>query len=344
MTSARKRIYIAYTGGTIGMARTERGFQPLAGFLQDKIRSLAEFSRDEMPEFELHEYQPLLDSSDMTPAQWMQIAADILTHYDRFDGFVVLHGTDTMAYTASALSFMLPDLGKPVIVTGSQIPLCEPRSDGHDNLLNALYIAAHYPRAEVGLFFHHRLLRGNRATKINSQGFDAFDSPNCDALLHAGITIESGLPELRPLHNTLPQFNALKNAAVAVVTLYPGIDFSLLQRLLEQPLDGVILQTFGSGNAPQNPALMAAFKQASERGMVLVNHSQCLSGRVDMDSYAGGHALREAGFVSAADMTLEATLTKLHVLLSAPGERSHVISEARRLMEVPLCGELSAAK
>lgn len=341
MSNPRKQIYIAYTGGTIGMAPTSRGFQPVAGFLEQKLRSLAEFNRAEMPSFTLHEYQPLLDSSDMTPAHWSAIAADILAHYDQYDGFIVLHGTDTMAYTAAALSFMLPDLGKPVIVTGSQIPLAEMRSDGHDNLLNALYIAAYHPLAEVGLFFNHQLLRGNRATKMNATGFDAFASPNCEPLLTVGIEVQARQPALRALHQQAPQFLPLTHKAVAVLTLYPGIDLTLAQHLLEQPLDGLILQTFGAGNAPQQPLLLNALQRAHERGVVLVNHTQCARGGVNMGGYAGGHALRDCGLVSACDMTLEATLTKLHALLSRPGESQQVISETRRLMEIPLCGELT---
>ncbi|WP_430460224.1 asparaginase [Thalassolituus sp. LLYu03] len=344
MTEQRKHIYIAYTGGTIGMAKTAQGYQPVAGFLEQKLRSLPEFTRADMPQFTVHEYQPLLDSSDMTPAHWQMIAADILANYSRYDGFVVLHGTDTMAYTASALSFMLPDLGKPVIVTGSQIPLAEMRSDGHDNLLNALYIAANYPLAEVGLFFHHQLLRGNRASKTDAKGFNAFTSPNCEPLLNVGIDVQPRLPPLRPLHPNTPSFQPVSPKAIAVLTLYPGLDFSLAEHWLAQPLDGLILQTFGAGNAPQQPQLLNALKAAHQRGVVLVNHTQCARGGVNMGGYAGGHALRDCGLVSAGDMTLEATLTKLHVLLSRTGAPAQIIASTRTLMEKSLCGELTATE
>ena len=339
----RKHIYIVYTGGTIGMVPTSRGLQPQAGWLEQKLRSLPEFTRAEMPEFTLHEYQPLLDSSDMSPQHWGQIAADILANYSRYDGFVVLHGTDTMAYTASALSFMLADLGKPVIVTGAQIPLGELRSDGHDNLLNALYVAAYHPCAEVGLLFHHRLLRGNRSTKVNSRGFNAFASPACDPLLTLGIDVQRCCPPWQALHSRTPEWQPLQPQRVAVLTLYPGMDFRLLQTLLEQPLDGLIVQTFGAGNGPQQPQLLDALAAATERGTVIVNHSQCQQGGVSMGAYAGSHALAQAGLVAAADMTLEATLTKLHVLLSRPGDRTQVITAARRLLPRALCGELTEA-
>lgn len=184
----KKSIYVAYTGGTIGMQRSEHGYIPVSGHLQRQLALMPEFHRPEMPDFTIHEYEPLMDSSDMTPEDWQHIADDIRAHYDEYDGFVILHGTDTMAFTASALSFMLEHLGKPVIVTGSQIPLAELRSDGQINLLNALYVAANYPINEVALFFNNRLYRGNRTTKAHADGFDAFASPNLAPLLEAGST------------------------------------------------------------------------------------------------------------------------------------------------------------
>ena len=187
----RKHIYIAYTGGTIGMQKSvDHGYVPVAGFMDKQLADMPEFHRSEMPEYTIHEYEPLMDSSDMTPLDWQTIADDIRVNYDKYDGFVILHGTDTMAYTASALSFMLENLGKPVIVTGSQIPLAELRSDGQANLLNALHIAANYPINEVTLFFNNKLMRGNRSTKSHADGFNAFTSPNLTPLLEAGINIQ----------------------------------------------------------------------------------------------------------------------------------------------------------
>ena len=185
----KKRIYVAYTGGTIGMKKSAQGYIPVDGHLTDSINALPEFHRDEMPSFTINEYQPLIDSSNMTPSDWQRIADDIKEHYDEYDGFVVLHGTDTMAYTSSALSFMFENLNKPIIVTGSQIPLSQLRSDGQVNVLNSLYIAANYPINEVGLFFNNKLYRGNRSIKAYADGFDAFDSPNMSPLLEAGINI-----------------------------------------------------------------------------------------------------------------------------------------------------------
>ena len=224
-TSIKKRIYVAYTGGTIGMKHSSEGFVPVDGHLTHSINALPEFHRHEMPEFTINEYQPLIDSSNMTPSDWQRIADDIKVHYDDYDGFVVLHGTDTMAYTSSALSFMFENLSKPIIVTGSQIPLSQLRSDGQVNVLNALYIAANYPINEVGLFFNNKLYRGNRAIKAYADGFNAFDSPNMPPLLEAGINISivagqiASCVELEQaviVHNITPQ-------PIGVVHLYPGI-------------------------------------------------------------------------------------------------------------------------
>lgn len=183
----KKSIYVSYTGGTIGMKRSDYGYIPVSGYLQHQLTLMNEFHSPEMPDFTIHEYIPLIDSADMTPVDWQHIANDIKQNYDHYDGFVILHGTDTMAFTASALSFMLENLTKPVIITGSQIPLAELRSDGQTNLLNALYLAANYPINEVTLFFNHKLFRGNRTTKTHADGFAAFSSPNFSTLLEAGM-------------------------------------------------------------------------------------------------------------------------------------------------------------
>ncbi|WP_061040256.1 asparaginase [Vibrio coralliirubri] len=314
----RKHIYIAYTGGTIGMQKSiDHGYVPVAGFMDKQLAGMPEFHRPEMPEYTIHEYSPLMDSSDMTPLDWQTIADDIRANYDKYDGFVILHGTDTMAYTASALSFMLENLGKPVIVTGSQIPLAELRSDGQANLLNALHIAANYPINEVTLFFNNKLMRGNRSTKSHADGFNAFTSPNLNPLLEAGINIQlsnnvkvNEQPEgAFKVHNITPQ-------PIGVITMYPGISHEVIRNTLLQPVNAMILLTFGVGNAPQNPELLQHLKDASERGVIVVNLTQCLAGKVNMGGYATGCALAEAGVVSGYDMTPEAALAKLHYLLS----------------------------
>ncbi|MEX1222633.1 MAG: asparaginase [Idiomarina sp.] len=334
---SRKRIYVAYTGGTIGMQKSAQGFIPVPGFLTECVQKMPEFFRAEMPEFTIHEYAPLMDSSDMSPADWLHIAEDIQSNYADYDGFVVLHGTDTMAYTASALSFMFENLGKPVIITGSQIPLAALRSDGQTNLLNALYIAANYPIPEVSLFFNNTLFRGNRATKADANGFDAFASPNFPPLLEAGIQIVVHEGQLAPLSDEPLRLTPVSPQAIGVVTLYPGIAADIFNNMLQQPVKALILQSYGVGNAPQDPALLAALKRGIESGTTILNRTQCFRGKVNMGGYATGNALAEIGVVSANDMSIEAALTKLHYLLSQDLPRS----QREHLLQQNLRGELT---
>ncbi|HBV40992.1 MAG TPA: L-asparaginase 1 [Erwinia sp.] len=333
----KKSIYVAYTGGTIGMQRSEHGYVPVSGHLQNQLAKMPEFHRTEMPDFTIHEYQPLIDSSDMTPQDWQTIADDIQANYDKYDGFVILHGTDTMAFTASALSFMLENLAKPVIVTGSQIPLAELRSDGQQNLLNSLFVAANYPINEVALFFNNQLYRGNRTTKAHADGFNAFASPNLAPLLEAGIHIRRLNTPAAPGGQGPLVIRSITPQPVGVVTIYPGISADVVSNFLRQPVKALILRSYGVGNAPQNPAFLKELKEASDRGIVVVNLTQCMSGKVNMGGYATGNALALAGVVSGYDMTVEATLTKLHFLLS----QNLSSDEVRQKMQVNLRGELT---
>lgn len=334
----KKRIYVAYTGGTIGMQKSEHGYVPVPGFLSDTVRQMPEFYREEMPQFDIHEYHPVIDSSDMTPLHWLTIAKDIEANYHNYDGFVVLHGTDTMAYTASALSFMLENLAKPVIVTGSQIPLAQLRSDGQVNLLNSLYLAAYYPIAEVALYFNNQLFRGNRATKADADGFNAFASPNFPPLLQAGIHIELKAGQLcQPSHAEPLRVAQITPQPVSVVTLYPGISADVIKNMAAAPVRALIIKSYGVGNAPQNPALLDALTAAAARGTIIVNCTQCFKGKVNMGGYATGHALQQCGVSSGFDMTLEAALTKLHYLLS----KDLTTEQVRAQVMLNLRGELS---
>ncbi len=334
----KKRVYIAYTGGTIGMKPGQDGYRPVAGFLADALSRYPEFRMADMPESEIHEYEEPLDSANMSPEEWFVIAEDIRARYDDYDGFVILHGTDTMAYTASALSFMLQDLAKPVILTGSQIPLTQLRSDARDNLINAVYLAANYAIPEVCLFFHDHLYRGNRSRKVDSNGFAAFGSPNFPPLATVGNQIRIRQHLLLDGPNQPLSVQKLLSPQVAVLTLFPGISAEFIGRLLAQGLQGVVLQSYGMGNAPvRDEAMLNCLRQATDAGMVIINTTQCLHGNVDMRQYQTGQKLMEAGVINGFDLTPEAALTKLFYLFSlglAP-------ADIKTRMGISLRGELT---
>ena len=334
---ARKSVYLAYTGGTIGMRRGEHGYEPAPGFLEEQMARLPVLDSGAMPRYTVHEYQPLLDSSNMSPADWVKLGRDVMANYDRYDGFIVLHGTDTMAFSASALSFMFRNLGKPIVFTGSQIPLCEVRTDARENLISSLLIAANAKIPEVCLFIGHQLLRGNRATKVSASRFLAFDSPNYPALGEAGVELAIHREHLLPEPSGAVSFDEVGGAHVADLRIFPGITPETLESFLRPPLAGAVLHTYGSGNAPDRPELLSILRRASERGVVLVNCTQCLEGSVRMEAYATGRALADVGVVSGHDMTPEAALTKLYWLLSLGLSPE----EVRRRVQENLRGELT---
>ena len=336
----RKRVYISHTGGTIGMKQTGDGYKPQRGYLQKLMRSIPELSHSSMPSFTIHDYDPLLDSSNMTPVEWVKIAHDIAEHYDDYDGFVVLHGTDTMAYTASALPFMLNGLAKPVIITGSQIPLCEVRNDARENLITSLLIASAYDVPEVCLYFGGKLLRGCRAVKVSADGFAAFDSPNFPPLGNVGIDIEINWPFVRRVEDrhsclSIEEFGA---PVVSALRLFPGISPELVRNVLRPPLQGLVLEAYGVGNGPDaDSEFLAALADATARGVVIVDCTQCLEGTVNLTEYTAGSALARAGVISGFDMTAEAALAKLYYLFSRGGSPDDV----KRDMQADLRGELT---
>jgi L-asparaginase len=335
----RKKVYIAYTGGTIGMKRTADGFLPAPGYLQQLMDNLPELKNDLMPEYRIDEYEPLLDSSNMTPADWLKIATDISKQHNTFDGFVVLHGTDTMAYTASALPFMLQGLQKPVVITGAQIPLCRVRNDARENLITALLIAANFKIPEVCLCFGDKLLRGNRAVKVDADSLDAFESPNFSPLGTVGIDIKINWDLVLPPPKTRKtiKVTALSESRVAGLRLFPGISVDIVKNFLQPPIRGLILETYGIGNAPEDRELLAALKAASDRGVIIVNCTQCLRGTVNMDDYATGTSLAKAGVISGFDITPEAALAKLSFLLS----QKLSVAKMKEMMQTNLRGELT---
>ena len=333
-----KHVLIIYTGGTIGMTRTENGYAPRAGYFRAALDAIPDLRAPEMPEWTFYELSPLLDSSNMTVREWNCIADVIARNYDDYNGFVVLHGTDTMAYTASALSFMLGGLDKPVVLTGSQIPLCEIRSDGRDNLITALLIAGEGIVHEVCLYFGGKLLRGNRATKFSADGLIAFLSPNYPSLADAGITIRYNESALLPKPKGALKLQLLENIPIGVLKVFPGIQFSLFEQIMTERLRGIVIETFGAGNIPgDGGALLPIIEKAFHNGTVLTVCSQCPQGAVALGAYETSNALKRAGAVSGLDMTTEAAVAKLYYLFSCGYEKERV----KALMEQDLRGEMT---
>ena len=339
MSDARKRIYVAYVGGTIGMKATDDGYAPVPGHLTALVRDRPELHAAEVPELAITEYEPLLDSANARPSDWLRIARDLAQHRNHYDGFVVLHGTDTMAYTSSALAFLLRGLGKPVVVTGSQIPLGVLRSDGRQNFLTAILVAARDDVREVCLVFGSKILRGARAVKTSASGFEAFDSPNLPPLGHAGVRIEIDPTRLKAAEPTVMGLPLTLDAPVALLRLYPGMPASLLKAAMAEPIQGLVLEAYGAGTVPDADAeLLQALREGTGRGVTTVVVSQCTDGRVDLGAYATSVPLVRAGAVGGLDMTTEAAYAKLVVLLS----EGRPPEEVRTLLASDLVGELSA--
>ncbi len=322
------------------MTRGKNGYATKAGHLADMLKKIPDLSGEGMPEYTLIEMSPLLDSSNMAVSEWNKIGREIYQRYDDFDGFVILHGTDTMAYTASALSFMLENLDKPVILTGSQIPLFELRSDGKENLITSLLIAADGVVREVALYFGGSLMRGNRATKMSADELIAFDSPNCPHLAEVGINIRYLKSIALPKRSEGSKINLVefKEIPIGVLKVFPGISFSLFDAVMTEKLKGIVLETFGAGNIPEsNGALLPIIKRAFQNGSVITVCSQCAKGSVALGAYETSSSLKAAGAVSGFDMTTESAVAKLYYLFSLGIDKT----EIKSLMEKNLRGELT---
>jgi len=332
-----KSIFVLCTGGTISMQRTGKGYAPSSGHLAAAMEKIPEFSNPDMPNYTLYEYENPIDSANMTPQHWVQIGEHIQKNYEKYDGFVVLHGTDTMAYTASALSFMLENLNKPVIITGSQLPLYETRNDARENLINAILMAGHSRIPEVCIYFNNKLFRGNRSKKLDANSFAAFASPNFPALGKVGtdVVIRHHLARLTTTEN----FNLQKISEpnIGSVRIFPGISYDMLSHYLRSPLQALVLEAYGFGNAPQDETFLKIIRRAVKENIVIVNCSQCPTAKVKMSAYAAGSALSEAGVISGGDMTAEAALAKLFYLYS----KALPISDIKRLLIEDLRGELT---
>nr|XP_045617572.1 L-asparaginase 1-like isoform X3 [Procambarus clarkii] len=358
------RVLVLYTGGTIGMVRNDRGkLAPIPQELEANIRRyphmhdetyatkrfnglnnpplvLPDCKEKRRVVYWVYEYDPLLDSSNMTMDDWIRVAKDIRGVYEMFDGFVVLHGTDTLAYTASALSFMLENLGKPVVITGSQIPIFETRSDGRDNFVGSVIMAGSYTIPEVTVFFNNKLYRGNRTAKVSTGRLQAFDSPNMSPLAIAGISIQVDYRSVfRP--TCLEKFTVFDslNRHVGILRIFPSISADTVRSFLQPPMAGAVIQTYGAGNMPSNRTdIMEVLKEATERGVILVNITQCMHGSVDT-VYETGEGLVEAGVMAGLDMTPEAALTKLSYVLA----KKEWDNETKKvMMTTNLRGEMTA--
>ena len=335
----KEKVLIIYTGGTIGMKKTEQGYRPAPRFLDEELHSIPDLSRADFPKWDLHEMNPLLDSSNMTLKEWNEIGRVIYENYEKYNGFVVLHGTDTMAYTASALSFILRGLNKPVVLTGSQIPLSELRSDGRDNLITSVLIASEGIANEVCLYFSGNLLRGNRAIKMSADGLVAFKSPNYPLLAEVGITVKYNKSALlKHKEGTVLEYLPFNNVPIGVLKVFPGIQFGLFEDIMTEKLSGIVLETFGSGNIPSGgDELLPIIKKAFASGSVVAVCSQCPIGTVTLGAYETSSSLKSAGAVSGKDMTTEAAVAKLYHLFSLGIQKE----EIKRLMEENIAGELS---
>lgn len=347
MDTKTTSVLLIYTGGTIGMIENpETG--ALENFNFDQLRLYI----PELDSFHFRvdslQFDPPMDSSDMEPDAWRRLVKIIVDKYDDYTGFVILHGTDTMAFTASALSFMLEGLDKPVILTGSQLPIGVLRTDGKENLMTSIEIAAacnEYGNPlipEVCIFFENHLMHGNRTTKLSAENFNAFRSFNYPALASAGIHIKYNqlVQGYRKREKRVLKPHYLMDTNIAILKIFPGLQENVVAATLAIPgLKGLVLETYGSGNAPRKEWFIRLLCEASSKGIVIVNVTQCNAGSVEMERYETGYQLLQAGVVSGYDSTTESAITKLMFLIG----HNFSPDETRERMRVPLAGEITVS-
>lgn len=338
----KSSVLLIYTGGTIGMIKDNQS-GALRPFNFDNIYDQIPELKNMDYELDFYSFDPLIDSSNMNTEVWKSLAKVIEQNYEHHDGFVILHGSDTMAYTASALSFMFENLNKPVILTGSQLPLGFLRSDGRDNLITSIEIAAAKEEdtpivPEVCVYFENQLLRGNRAVKYNAENFNAFVSPNYPALAEAGIYIKYNYDKIRKPNFKKLKVNSQLEAGVGVIKMFPGISRGFLEPVFcNKSNKAIILETFGSGNATSEDWFLKMIDEANSRGLIVMNVSQCLSGSVDQSKYETGLGLEKAGVIGGKDITVEAALAKLMFVLGKTNNKD----EIKFMLSKSLRGEIS---
>lgn len=340
--SQMPKVLLLYTGGTIGMVENpETGAHEPLDF-QHLAAHVPELSQIHV-QVDTLQFDNPIDSSNMNPDCWCKMAKVVVDNYDQYDGFVILHGTDTMAYSATALSFILENLNKPVIFTGSQLPIGVLRTDGKENLITAIEIAAAHDKIglpmvpEVCIFFQSKLLRGNRSKKFSAELFNAFDSPNYPPIAEVGVHINYAHHYIRHAISPSPlRPNYNFDCNVVVLRLFPGISENIVHSVLNIPgLKGVVLESFGTGNAMTDDWFVNELHMAMEKGVVIANVSQCIGGSVEMSRYDTGNRLKIAGVVGSSDMTTEATIVKLMFLLGQKISNKDV----RKFMNVNMAGE-----
>lgn len=338
----RARILVLYTGGTIGMRASAAGYVPAPDFGARALAALRAQAA-ELPAFELREYAEPLDSANIRPRDWLRMARDITDAASAYDGFVVLHGTDTMAYTGSALAFLLLGLGKPVILTGSMIPLAEAGTDAIENLVRALQLAASPDIGEVCLLLGRRLLRANRATKWHTRAHDAFESPNYPPLGHIerhGTRVRLDTERLLgpAAEQPEPVLPTALSHKVVIQPFFPGIEAATWRSFIERGVEAAVAPCYGRGTAPDaDRELMDCLDEAIAGGMVVIAVAQCPKGGIALGTYGPGMALRARGVVDGRDLTVEAAFTKLHWLCA----KGYTAPEIKARLAVPICGELT---
>lgn len=340
---ASAKVLIIYTGGTIGMVfDVETGFYKAFDFdhLLGQVPELKKFDL----QLDTISFEDPIDSSEMTPETWVRLATMIKENYEGYDGFVILHGSDTMAYTASALSFMLENLNKPIILTGAQLPIGVIRTDGKENLITSIEIAAARDKnnspivPEVAIYFEYQLYRGNRTSKLNAEQFEAFQSPNYPFLAEAGVHLNYNANAIKKPNDSSLTVHLELDPNVALLKLFPGLTSYVVNALFNAPgLKAVVMETYGSGNANTQPWFLEALENATKKGIVILNITQCNKGSVEQGRYATSAKFEGIGVVSGFDITTEAAITKLMFLIGLGLDNA----EIKRRLNQSICGEVT---